>query len=85
MLTVIALTVLVVVLTWLVVSWRREPIEAAYERGDQQRKLLTAVAVIVVAWTFIRSGDPWLMVLAVVGIAFATLYFAIEQPHKEVV
>lgn len=75
----------VVAITYVIVSWRRQQIERAYERGDTYRKFFTVIVAILVAWTFIRSGDPWLMAAAVLGIAFATIYVIIEQPHKELV
>lgn len=81
----LALIATVVALTWLVVATRRERVESWYERGDTWRKLLTAAAIALVAWTFVRSGDPVLIAFALGGIALATVYVIIEQPHKTVV
>lgn len=82
---VFALAVGVIAVTYVVVASRRERVARAYERGDTLRKLVTAIAIALVAWTFLRSGDPVLIGAAILGIAFATIYVVIEQPHKEVV
>ena len=84
-LAVIALIVGVIALTYVIVQWRREQIERAYERGDTLRKLGTFAFVVIVAWTLIRSGDPVLIGIAVLGFVFATIYVIIEEPHKTAV
>lgn len=82
---VLALIVGVVALTYVIVASRREKVERTYERGENYRKLITAAAAVIVAWTFIRSGDPVLIAFAVLGFVFATVYVMIEQPQKQVV
>lgn len=82
---VIAAVVGVIALTYVIVEWKRDSIERSYERGKLYRELVTAIAAAIVGWTFIRSGDPALVAVAVMLFAFATLYFVIEQPHKEVI
>lgn len=82
---VIAAVIGVIALTYVVVEWRRDAIEQRYERGKLYRELATAIAAAIVGWTFIRSGDPALVGIAVLLFAFATLYFVVEQPHKEVI
>lgn len=82
---VIALIVGVVTITYLVVQWRRDRVERSYERGKRYRELGTMAAAVVIAWLFIRSGDPVRMAVALLLFALATVYVAIERPHKEVV
>lgn len=82
---VLGMIVGVVAVTYLVVQWRREKVEKTYERGKRYRELGTMVAAVIIAWLFIRSGDP-LRVAAAIGLfVVATVYVIIEQPQKEIV
>lgn len=82
---VIALVVGVVAVTYVVVQWRREKVEKSYEKGKKYRELGTMTAAVIIAWLFIRSGDP-LRVAAAIGLfVVATIYVVIEQPQKEIV
>jgi len=59
-------------------------IEQWYRRGERTRQAVTAVFLVAVAWTFIRSGDGLLILIAIGAIASATIYVLIEEPHKEI-
>ena len=82
---VIALIVGVVALTYVVVQMRREKVEKTYERGKRYRELGTMAAAVVIAWLFIRSGDPVRMAVALLLFVVATVYVIVEQPQKEIV
>lgn len=82
---VIALIIGVVLATYVVVSWRREKVEKSYEKGKRYRELGTMAAAVIIAWLFIRSGDPVRMAVALMLFVVATVYVLVEQPQKEVV
>jgi len=74
----------VVLLTYVVFGRYRRAIEQWYRRGERTRQAVTAVFLVAVAWTFIRSGDGLLILIAIGAIASATIYVLIEEPHKEI-
>ncbi|MFP8891838.1 hypothetical protein ACLI4U_19010 (plasmid) [Natrialbaceae archaeon A-CW2] len=78
--------VLAVVLLTLVVWWRHDDrVESAYNTFDYLRRLVGAILVILVAWTFLRSGNSYLFGLALVLIVFATVWFLVERPDRDLV
>lgn len=81
---VITLIVGVVALTYVVVQLRRDHVEKTYERGKRYRELGTMVAAVIIAWLFIRSGDPLRMAVALLLFVVATVYVLVEQPQKEI-
>jgi uncharacterized membrane protein len=82
---VIVIIILTAAATVLLARNRQEQIKATYQRFEFTRKLITAFGVLLIAWTFLNSGDPVLMIVAIVGIVFATTYWYVEQPHERVV
>ena len=74
-----------ILLTLLVIHRHRSGVERAYNGFEYFRKLIAAILVVLVAWTFLRSGSQLLFLVALLLIVFATTWFAIEQPHKTVV
>lgn len=78
--------VVATILVTLLVIWKyREPVERAYNTFEYLRKLIGAILLVLVAWTFIRSGSVYLFIIALALIVFATTWFAIEQPHRNTV
>lgn len=78
--------VLVVILLTLAVFWRHgDSVESAYNTFDYLRRLVGAILVILVAWTFLRSGNSYLFLIALVLIVFATVWFLVERPDKDLV
>ena len=74
-----------ILVTLLVVYKRHEQVESAYNTFDYFRRFIGAILVILVAFTFLRSGNTYLFAMALFLIAFATIWFAIERPDKSLV
>lgn len=51
------------------------------ERG---RTVIGLVILVIGAWTLLRSGVAWMILIAIFGIAFATTFVYFEEPHKEI-
>jgi Ca2+/Na+ antiporter len=81
----LALIVGVVAITYVVVQWRRDQVEKSYEKGKRYREIVTISAAVLIAWLFIRSGDPLRMAVALLLFATATIFILVEQPHKDIV
>lgn len=83
--TVIILIGVTIFVTYLFVRWREQQVTETYERFKFARKLGAALITLLLAWTFLSSGDPWLMGVAIAGLVFATTYWYVERPEEEVV
>jgi len=77
--------ILVFLVALLISRWRYDEAEALYERFEFWRKAVGAAIAILLAATFIQSGDPVLIAATVILVVLAALWIAIEEPHKEVV
>ena len=83
---VIAGVLLTVFLFALIVSkWKSEAAEDLYQRLEWWRKFLGAAIAILLAATFVQSGDPLLLVMAGFLALLAGLWWAVEQPHKTLI
>lgn len=71
-----------ILLTLLVIYRYTETVESAYNTFDYCRRIVGAIIVVLVAFTFLRSGNGMLFIIALGLIAFATIWFYVEQPHK---
>lgn len=79
----IVLPVVATILVTILVVWRyRETVESAYSTFEYLRKTIGAILIVLVAWTFLRSGSLLLFTFALGLIVFATIWFLIEQPHR---
>lgn len=74
-----------ILITLFVVYRWKEPIESAYNTFDFLRRVVGALLVVLIAFTFLRSGNRTLFAIALGLIAFATIWFFIERPDKAVV
>lgn len=82
---IIALVVGVVAVTYVAVQLRRESVKTSYEKGKRYREIGTMTAAVIIAWLFIRSGDPLRMGVAIILFVIATVYVVIERPQDELV
>lgn len=83
--TVIFATVFVILGTVLLFSRRRETVERTYYRIEYFRGVIGATALILISWTFLRSGSIHLILTALALIVFATVYVLVERPHRTIV
>lgn len=74
-----------ILVTLLVIYRYGETVESAYGTFEYIRKFVGAILVILVAFTFLRSGSGWLFAIALGLIAFATIWFAVERPDQDIV
>ena len=74
-----------ILITLLVVYRYGETVESAYNTFDYCRRVIGGILVVLIAFTFLRSGSTMLFLVALGLIAFATIWFAVERPHEEVV
>ena len=83
----IAFALVVAVVFGVAALYRLRPskVERTYNTVERWRKIIWGVVVIGVTWTFIRSGRPELIFIALVSVALASVYIVVEQPHKNLV
>lgn len=84
-LSIIAMVAIVVAGTVLFVSRNEQRAQKTHNTMERSRKGIGAILLVVVSWTFLRSGQWFLILAALLMIALATIYFCVEKPHKEVV
>ena len=82
MIQVAALVVIAVFGTALFVRYHESTAERIYFTVERWRKLLGLIVLVAIAWTFLRSGRPELILISLVSIALATMYFMIERPNE---
>lgn len=81
----IALVAAVVVVTALAIKLKPDIVQAYFfEPLEQGRLLGAAIIAIVLIWTWVMSGVGWKVVTALLLVAFATAFFLIEEPHRDV-
>ncbi len=81
----LGLVVLTVVVTLLLAMFRTNAArEYLFDPVEKARTVIGAIIIIVGAWTALRSGVIWMMVLALGAVAFVTLFIYFEEPHKEI-
>ena len=85
MLVEFALVVAVVFGTAAVVHMKPSLAEGFWDTFERWRKLIGGVVLIAIAWTFLRSGQPVLILIALVSIALATVFILVEKPHETLV
>ncbi|MFC6720904.1 hypothetical protein ACFQGT_00460 [Natrialbaceae archaeon GCM10025810] len=66
-------------------SRRGDQIERTYHTIEYFRGVIGATALVLISWTFLRSGSMYLFVVAIGLIVFATVYVLVEQPHRNLV
>lgn len=84
LLTVIAVSIIVIGITYLIITRNPSKAERTYHKVDFLRQVVGAVFVVLAVWTFLQSGDPLLIAFAIAGLAFVTAYILVEKPHKEI-
>lgn len=84
----VELVLLVVAAVGIVYLWSTlspSSAERTYNRLETLRKIGGAVVLFILAITFLQSGRWYLILIAILAIALAALYFVVEEPHKGVV
>lgn len=74
-----------ILLTVFVIYQWGDTVETAYNTFDYFRRLIGAILVVLIAFTFLKSGNSWLFAIALGLIAFATIWFAVERPDQDMV
>lgn len=80
-----ALVITVVFGTAALAHYRRSKVESAWDTFDRWRTVIGGLVLIGISWTFLRSGHPELIAVALVAISLATVWFMVEKPHKTLV
>ncbi len=81
----VTLSILTVLFTLALIRWRRQAVkEYFFNPIENGRTVLGAFILIAGVVTALKSGVAWMMLLALVGIAFGVAYLEYEQPHKEI-
>ena len=83
--TVLAIMIGTVLVTVLLVRRWQDRVVERYQRLRFVRRVGGAFIAVLIAWTLINSGEPLLMLIAVIGLASATVYWYIERPDEKVV
>lgn len=80
----LGLVAVAVVLTLgVIAAYPRTVREFVFEPLESARTVLGIVFAVIAAWTALRSGVVWMMLLALGVIAFGTMFVYFEQPHKD--
>ena len=79
---IVALLVLAIGSALLLYRLRTDRVETAYNRFETARKFVSALAFLIIGWTFLRSGRPELILAAVVLLFLATVYILVEKPNE---
>lgn len=82
MLYIAALVVLAVGSALLLVRYRRQKVVRGYKRFQRWRTLISSIILVLVAWTFLRSGRPLLIGIAIVLIFLVTMYVIVDKPNE---
>lgn len=83
--TIIAMVAIVVAATVIFVSRDKERAQKTHTTMERSRKGIGAVLLVIVSWTFLRSGKWYLILGALLMVSLATIYILVEKPHKEMV
>lgn len=78
----LAVAAIVVVVAVLLVRYRRRRVVVAYKRFERWRRFFGVIIFALVAWTFLRSGRPLLIFLALVLIFLVTMYVLVDKPNE---
>lgn len=84
-LTVAATLVVVLVLGVLIASYRQDAAERWWNRIVFVRRTVAFFVMVLLAATFVQSGNPLLIAVTFALVLVAALYIAVEEPHKDVV
>lgn len=80
-----ALVVVTIVVTWLLVRARpgdvRRYFFAPIENG---RTVIGGLILLAGVITALQSGVAWMVMLALIGVAFAVTFVYYEEPHKDI-
>lgn len=82
MLVIAALVVLTIGVAVLLVRFRQDQVVEAYRRFAFWRQFIGTILFALVAWTFLRSGRPALILIALVLVFFVTLYVLVDKPNE---
>lgn len=81
----LALIVLVIAAAYLLVRYRHRKVVVAYKRFERWRKFVGTIVFALVAWTFLRSGRPLLILLALLLIFLVAMYVMVDKPNETLV
>lgn len=80
-----ALVVLVVLAAWLLVRYRPRKVVGAYQRFEFWRRVFGTIVFVAVSWTFLRSGRPELILIALILIFLVAMWIIVDKPNEELV
>lgn len=81
---VLAAVLIVVAVTLLFAELRPTSAEKTYLRLEGARKIGAGIFLILFSVTALQSGRWYLVLAALLAIAAAALYLAVEKPHRRV-
>jgi hypothetical protein len=84
-LVVLSLVIAVILLTLTIYHLRPTKVKRTYTLMERLRKTIGGVVLFAVAWTFLRSDRPELILIALVSIALSTVYVLVERPDEKLI
>lgn len=76
---------LTVAVTLLLIRYRTEAVRRYFFKPIESGRLIFGAFILIAGViTALNSGVAWMMILGLVGIAFATAFFYFEEPHKDI-
>lgn len=85
MIELVALVIIAVMLGFLYAVRNKRTAERHYDRMERGRKIGGALILTALVATFIMSGDPFRMGLALIAALLIGLYIGVERPHEDVI
>lgn len=82
---ILSLVVAVIGGTTLFYRLRPRKVKRTYTFMERLRKAVGGIILFAVAWTFLRSDRPELILIALVSIALATIYVIVERPDEKLI
>lgn len=79
---ILAAVLVVVAATLLWAELRPQSAERTYTRLEAGRKIGAGIFLVIFALTALQSGRWYLVAAALLAIAAAALYVAVERPHR---
>jgi hypothetical protein len=85
MVTALLVITLAVVLPLAALRYRPDQTMRVFKVIFTARQTIGGLFILLVAFAFILSGSPTMMLLGALGIAYGVLVLVIKEPHEEIV
>lgn len=78
-----SMIVITITSTYLYIGRNPERSDSVFQRVKLIKRITGVLVVFVGAWVFFQSGDPALILAAIVALMFVTAYLVIDEPTED--